>query len=271
MTEWFEGSGVQGLPRRHGAKAGAEGSEVRVLVPGMVLLAAAGADAQTCPSSAELTKDMTAAARGGAFSAPTTASKAGAPARRASSCAGDYIAREFERIGLRPAGEQGYLPEPAARVGAQPARCRRHGTQRHRRARRRDDSLKRRVDRHRRPLRPPWQRRPRFAHPGTPDSQRRRRQRVGRRRHAARGGTFGRGPAPGAKRALHRIHGRGSRPARLGVLRRRIRRLAPRRIVGDDQPRHGRTPRPGAAHHVRRGHRRGVEGGRRPCRRRAPA
>ena len=75
---------------------------------GMILGATAGANAQTCPSSAELTKDMKLPLAAVRFLADDRLEgrRAGTASEQ---CAGDYIAREFERIGLRPAGEQGYF------------------------------------------------------------------------------------------------------------------------------------------------------------------
>ena len=79
-----------------------------VPVLGATLVLARGADAQTCPSSAELTKGMQLPLAAVRFLADDRLEgrRAGTPGEQ---CAGDYIAREFERIGLRPAGEQGYF------------------------------------------------------------------------------------------------------------------------------------------------------------------
>jgi Peptidase family M28/PDZ domain len=66
------------------------------------------ADAQMCPSAAELTKGLTLPLAAVRFLADDRLEgrRAGSPGER---CAGEYIAAEFERIGLRPAGEQGYF------------------------------------------------------------------------------------------------------------------------------------------------------------------
>jgi hypothetical protein len=73
-----------------------------------LLVVSLPADAQTCPSSAELTKDMRLPLAAVRYLADDRLEgrRAGTSGER---CAGDYIAREFERIGLRPAGEQGYF------------------------------------------------------------------------------------------------------------------------------------------------------------------
>ena len=75
-------------------------------------------------------------------------------------CAGDYIAREFARLGLEARRrERHVLPVARSRVGAQPTCPGRHGPQRHRRARRRGSRAEAGVGRRRRALRPPGRRR----------------------------------------------------------------------------------------------------------------
>ena len=85
---------------------------MRGLIPGfgvaLVALLAPDAAAQTCPAPAELTNGMKLPLAAVRYLADDQLEGrlAGSPGER---CAGDYIAREFQRIGLRPAGEDGYF------------------------------------------------------------------------------------------------------------------------------------------------------------------
>ena len=96
MVRKCAGAGVRRLVRKFG---------VPVLA---LLLAPLNAAAQTCPSAAELTGDLRLPMAAVRFLADDRLEgrRAGTDGER---CAGDYIAREFERIGLRPAGEQRYF------------------------------------------------------------------------------------------------------------------------------------------------------------------
>ena len=177
MAEWFEGSGVRWLRRSVAqvrvSRCSGDFSEYQLLaatvlgvpVLGATLLLARGADAQTCPSSAELTKGMQLPLAAVRFLADDRLEgrRAGTPGEQ---CAGDYIAREFERIGLRPAGEQGYFQSLPLASALNPHDA--GGTGRNVIAALdgADATLQARMDRHRRPLRSSWQRRSRLADPG---------------------------------------------------------------------------------------------------------
>ena len=79
-------------------------------VAGMLLAAAGAAEAQTCPRAADLTAGLEqplAAVRYLADDA-LEGRRAGSAGER---CAGDYLAAEFARMGLKPAGTDGYFQE----------------------------------------------------------------------------------------------------------------------------------------------------------------
>ncbi len=77
-----------------------------VLVALSMLVQAGSASAQTCPDAATLTRDLTLPLSAVRFLADDALKGrlAGSDGER---CAGDYVAAEFRRLGLRPAGDNG--------------------------------------------------------------------------------------------------------------------------------------------------------------------
>jgi hypothetical protein len=77
-----------------------------VLVALSILVQAGSASAQTCPDAATLTRDLTLPLSAVRFLADDALNGrlAGSDGER---CAGDYVAAEFRRLGLRPAGDNG--------------------------------------------------------------------------------------------------------------------------------------------------------------------
>jgi hypothetical protein len=89
----------------------ADASLLRRLGPEVLVLASVApraAGAQSCPAAAELTADMTLPLSAVRYLADDRLEgrRAGTPGEQ---CAGDYIAAEFTRIGLRPAGADGFF------------------------------------------------------------------------------------------------------------------------------------------------------------------
>jgi hypothetical protein len=76
----------------------------------LVVVGAVGADAQTCPPAAQVTEGFTPPLAAVRYLADDRLEgrRAGSAGER---CAGDYIAAEFARIGLRPAGASGYFQD----------------------------------------------------------------------------------------------------------------------------------------------------------------
>ena len=155
--------------------------------------------------------------------------RAGTPGER---CAGDYIAREFERIGLRHAGEQGYFQNLPLASALNPHGS--GGTGRNVIAALdgADDTLKREwivIGAHYDHLGdggPGSLVRERLIHNGADDNA----SGVAAMLRAAE--KLAAAPRPAQERPLHRVHGRGVGPARIGVLHRRIPRSAPHRSSG---------------------------------------
>jgi Peptidase family M28/PDZ domain len=81
-------------------------SDRLVLVALSVLVQAGSASAQTCPDAPTLTRDLTLPLSAVRFLADDALNGrlAGSDGER---CAGDYVAAEFRRLGLQPAGENG--------------------------------------------------------------------------------------------------------------------------------------------------------------------
>ena len=77
-----------------------------VFVALSMLVQAGSASAQTCPDAAALTRDLTLPLSAVRFLADDALKGrlAGSDGER---CAGDYVAAEFRRLGLRPAGDTG--------------------------------------------------------------------------------------------------------------------------------------------------------------------
>jgi hypothetical protein len=78
------------------------------IVVSSLLIGGSSADAQTCPSAASLTKGLQLPVSAVRYLADNALEgrRAGTPGEQ---CAGDYIAAEFTRLGLRPAGDSGYF------------------------------------------------------------------------------------------------------------------------------------------------------------------